>query len=118
MTDAINEFLALEAAGGILLMAATALALVAANSPALGLYNAFLDASVEVRVGAINVAKPALLWINDGLMAIFFFLIGKELKREFLEGELSSRRSVATAGSGRSGRHDRSGGHLYRVEPR
>ena len=56
VTDAVNEFLALEAAGGFLLMAATALALVAANSPAVGLYNAFLDAPVEVRVGAIKVA--------------------------------------------------------------
>jgi len=103
MTDAINEFLALEATGGILLMAATALALVAANSPAVGLYNAFLDAPVEVRVGAINVAKPALLWINDGLMAVFFFLIGMELKREFLEGELSSWRRVALPAAGALG---------------
>lgn len=103
MTDAINEFLALEAAGGILLMAATALALVAANSPAVGLYNAFLDAPVEVRVGAISVAKPALLWINDGLMAVFFFLIGMELKREFMEGELSSWRRVALPAAGALG---------------
>src|SRR5512143_2130960 len=103
MNDAINEFLALESAGGILLMAATALALVAANSPAVGLYNAFLDAPVEVRVGAINVAKPALLWINDGLMAVFFFLIGMELKREFLEGELSSWRRVALPAAGALG---------------
>jgi len=103
MTDAINEFLALEAAGGILLMAATALALVAANSPAVGLYKAFLDAPVEVRVGAINVAKPALLWINDGLMAVFFFLIGLELKREFLEGELASLRQVALPAVGALG---------------
>jgi Na+:H+ antiporter, NhaA family len=103
MTDAINEFLALETAGGILLMAATALALVAANSPAVGLYNAFLDAPVEVRVGAIKVAKPALHWINDGLMAVFFFLIGLELKREFLEGELSSWRQVALPAAGALG---------------
>lgn len=103
MTDAINEFLALEAAGGILLIAATALALVAANSPAVGLYNAFLDAPVEVRVGAISVAKPALLWINDGLMAVFFFLIGMELKREFMEGELSSWRRVALPAAGALG---------------
>jgi Na+:H+ antiporter, NhaA family len=103
LTDAINEFLELESAGGILLMAATALALVAANSPAVGLYNAFLDAPVEVRVGAIRVAKPALHWINDGLMAVFFFLIGLELKREFLEGELSSWRQVALPAAGALG---------------
>jgi Na+:H+ antiporter, NhaA family len=103
LTDTINEFLALETAGGILLMASTVLALIAANSPVVGLYNAFLDAPVEVRVGAISVAKPALLWINDGLMAVFFFLIGMELKREFLEGELSSWRRVALPAAGALG---------------
>jgi Na+:H+ antiporter, NhaA family len=102
-TGAIYDFLDLEAAGGLLLMAATALALIAANSPALGLYNAFLDAPVEVRVGAIGIAKPALLWINDGLMAVFFFLIGMELKREFLEGELASLRQVALPAAGALG---------------
>ena len=103
VSGAISEFLALETAGGILLMAATALALVAANSPAAGLYDAFLDAPVEVRVGAIRVAKPTLHWINDGLMAIFFFLIGLELKREFLEGELSSWRRVVLPAAGALG---------------
>jgi len=103
VTGAISDFLELEAAGGLLLMAATVLALVAANSPAVGLYNAFLDAPVEVRVGALSVAKPALLWINDGLMAVFFFLIGMELKREFLEGELSSWRQVALPAAGALG---------------
>jgi NhaA family Na+:H+ antiporter len=103
LTDTINDFLALETAGGILLMAATVLALIAANSPAVELYDAFLDTPVEVRVGAISVAKPALLWINDGLMAVFFFLIGLELKREFLEGELSSWRRVALPAAGALG---------------
>jgi NhaA family Na+:H+ antiporter len=68
-----------------------------------GLYNAFLDAPVEVRVGSIHVAKPALHWINDGLMAVFFFLIGLELKREFLEGELSSWRQVILPAAGALG---------------
>jgi NhaA family Na+:H+ antiporter len=103
VTGAINRFLALETAGGILLMTATVFALIAANSSAVGLYNAFLDAPVELRVGAISVAKPALLWINDGLMAVFFFLIGLELKREFLEGELSSWRRVALPAAGALG---------------
>jgi len=103
MTDPIKEFLKLESAGGTLLIGATALALIAANSPAVGLYNAFLDTPVEVRVGGIKVAKPALLWINDGLMAVFFFLIGLELKREFLEGELSSWRQVALPAAGALG---------------
>ncbi|HXY53665.1 MAG TPA: Na+/H+ antiporter NhaA [Nitrospirota bacterium] len=103
MTDSVKEFLKLESAGGILLIGATILALVAANSPVVVLYNAFLDTPVEMRVGSIQVAKPALLWINDGLMAIFFFLIGLELKREFLEGELSSLRQVALPAFGALG---------------
>ena len=103
VTDAVQDFLKREAAGGLLLMGATVLALIAANSPAVELYQAFLDTPVEVRVGAIGVAKPALLWINDGLMAVFFFLIGMELKREFLEGELSSLRQVALPAAGALG---------------
>ena len=103
ITQAIQDFLKLESAGGLLLMAATALALAAANSPFVDFYNAFLDAPVEIRVGAIEVAKPALLWINDGLMAVFFFLIGLELKREFLEGELSNWRQVALPAIGALG---------------
>ncbi len=85
----MKDFLQLESAGGILLMVAAMLAMIAANSPAADLYAYFLDTPVEVRVGALQIAKPLLLWINDGLMAIFFFLVGLELKREFLEGELS-----------------------------
>lgn len=103
ITRSVQEFLKLESAGGMLLMGATALALVAANSPAAEWYQAFLDVPVEVRVGAVRVAKPALLWINDGLMAVFFFLIGMELKREFLEGELSSWRQVVLPAAGAVG---------------
>ncbi len=89
MQATIKNFLRLESAGGIILMAAAALALLAANSGAAGLYAYFIDTPVEVRVGALLIAKPLFLWVNDGLMAIFFFLVGLELKREFLEGELS-----------------------------
>jgi len=103
LTEPIENFLKLESASGLLLMGATALALIAANSPLVGLYNSFLDSPVQVRVGAIEIAKPALLWINDGLMAVFFFLIGLELKREFLEGELSSLRQVALPAAGALG---------------
>lgn len=85
----IKDFLKLESAGGIVLMAAAALALIAANTGAAGLYAYFIDTPVEVRVGGLQIAKPLFLWVNDGLMAIFFFLVGLELKREFLEGELS-----------------------------
>ena len=79
----------MESAGGIVLMAAAALALVAANTGAVGLYGYFIETPVEVRVGPLQIAKPLFLWVNDGLMAIFFFLVGLELKREVLEGELS-----------------------------
>jgi len=86
----IRQFLKLEAAGGVLLVFAAALALVLANSPLGAYYTAFLVTPVAVQVGALEIAKPLLLWINDGLMAVFFFLVGLEIKREFLEGELSS----------------------------
>ena len=89
MQATIRNFLRMESAGGILLMGAAVLAMIAANSPAAGLYSYFLDTPVEVRVGALEIAKPLFLWVNDGLMAIFFFLVGLELKREFIEGELS-----------------------------
>ncbi|NTW66374.1 MAG: Na+/H+ antiporter NhaA [Nitrospirae bacterium] len=103
VAQSVQDFLNLESAGGLLLMAATALALMAANSPIAGIYASFLEMPVEVRVGAIHVAKPALHWINDGLMTVFFFLIGLELKREFLEGELSSWRQVALPAAGALG---------------
>jgi Na+:H+ antiporter, NhaA family len=87
---AIRKFLALEAAGGILLAAAALAALLLANSPLDFVYTKFLDIPVEVRFGKFQIAKPLLLWINDGLMAVYFFLVGLELKRELREGELSS----------------------------
>ena len=89
MKATLRNFLRMESAGGIVLMAAAVLAMLAANSPAAGLYALFIDTPVEIRVGALQIAKPLFLWVNDGLMAIFFFLVGLELKREFLEGELS-----------------------------
>jgi len=89
MQATIRNFLKLESAGGIVLMLAAALALVAANSGAAGLHGYFIETPVEVRIGALQIAKPLFLWVNDGLMAIFFFLVGLELKRELLEGELS-----------------------------
>ena len=87
---AIKDFLALESAGGILLAGAALAAMLLANSPLDTLYTGFLDTPVEVRIGNFEIAKPFLLWINDGLMAVFFFLVGLELKREVLEGELSN----------------------------
>lgn len=89
IVDKLREFLRLEAASGILLLLASILAMIAENSPADVFYNALLEIPVAVRFGEFEIAKPLLLWINDGLMAIFFFLIGLEVKRGFLAGELS-----------------------------
>jgi NhaA family Na+:H+ antiporter len=90
MVGGIREFLRLESASGIILLAAAVLAIIASNSPLAWLYDLFLSIPVEVRVGALFIGKPLLLWINDGLMAIFFLLVGLEIKRELAEGELSS----------------------------
>jgi Na+:H+ antiporter, NhaA family len=89
------DFLQLEAAGGLVLMMAAAVAVVIGNSPLAGYYAALLDLPLEIRIGAFGIAKPLLLWINDGLMAVFFFLVGMELKREVVEGHLSSLRRAS-----------------------
>ena len=93
--DAIREFLRLESAGGILLMVAAAAGLVLANTRAEGVYHSLLGTPVEIRIGALVVAKPLILWINDGLMAVFFFLVGLEIKREVVEGELANPAQIA-----------------------
>lgn len=85
----IETFLKKESASGIILMFAAVFAMIIANSPWVTWYNLLLDVPVVVAVGSFEIAKPLLLWINDGLMALFFFLVGLELKREFLEGDLS-----------------------------
>ncbi|MDN5781105.1 MAG: Na+/H+ antiporter NhaA [Luteimonas sp.] len=85
------DFFRLEASSGILLIAAAAVALVLANTPLNDLYQAFRELPVELRIGALQIDKPLLLWINDGLMALFFLLVALEIKRETLSGQLSSR---------------------------
>jgi len=90
----IGAFLGSEAGGGVVLMAATAAALVVANSALEPLYLSFLDLPASVRVGAIAIDKPLLLWINDGLMAVFFLVVGLEIKREVREGGLSDPRQA------------------------
>jgi NhaA family Na+:H+ antiporter len=95
MLAALRDFLRLEAASGVLLMTAAAAALIIANSPLSGAYRALLDVPVMVSVGEFALAKPLKLWINDGLMALFFLLVGLELKREALEGNLSRPDQIA-----------------------
>jgi len=96
--DTIRDFLRLESAGGIVLMLAAALAILIANTPLAAYYDLFINTPVEVRVGALKIAKPLLLWVNDGLMAVFFFLVGLELKREFVDGELSRPANIMLPG--------------------
>ncbi|WP_427453859.1 Na+/H+ antiporter NhaA [Litorimonas sp. WD9-15] len=86
----VQDFLKLETSAGFVLMGVALLALIANNSPLSGFYSSFLTTPVEVQFGTFEIAKPLLLWINDGLMAIFFFLVGLEIKREVMEGELSN----------------------------
>ncbi|MGB5484498.1 Na+/H+ antiporter NhaA [Parasphingorhabdus sp.] len=90
MRTALQEFIALESSAGIILFGAAVLAMVAINGPFGSYYLGFLDIPVALQFGGLEIAKPLALWINDGLMAIFFFLIGLEVKRELLEGQLSS----------------------------
>lgn len=84
-------------------MASALLAMILANSPLDGIYQSFLSIPVETRFGALYIAKPLLLWINDGLMAVFFFLVGLELKRELVEGELSEPKNIILPGVGAIG---------------
>lgn len=92
-----------NSASGILLIVAAVLAMVLENSPLSWFYDALLSTPVEIRVGELHLDKPLLLWINDGLMAVFFMLIGLEVKREFLEGELSRPDQIILPGVGAIG---------------
>ncbi len=99
----IRSFFAHESAGGVLLFVSALLALVFANTGLSHYYDLLIDTPVSVQVGALVIAKPLLLWVNDGLMAFFFLLVGLELKREFMEGELSDKRNIVLPGLGALG---------------
>lgn len=99
----IASFLKMESAGGILLFIAAIIAIVIANTPLNVYYQLLITTPVEIRVGGFEIAKPLLLWINDGLMAVFFFLVGLELKREIIEGELSDVKKIVLPGIGAIG---------------
>ncbi len=95
IVEPFQSFIHAESAAGILLMISTVIALVWANSPWTEAYAAFRRLPVTLGVGDFVVTEPLVLWINDGLMAMFFFVIGLEIKREVLVGELSSLRQAA-----------------------
>ncbi len=103
ITSAVRGFMKLESASGILMLTAAIIAMLAANSPLAGLYSELLDTTVAVQVGALSISKPLLLWVNDGLMAVFFFLVGLEIKREVMDGELSSVSQIVLPGVGALG---------------
>ena len=97
IANAIKRFMQMEAASGIVLLTAAMAAIVWANLPAGidGLYHELFAIPIAFQVGDFALEKPFLLWVNDGLMAIFFFLVGLEIKREVIEGELSSLRKAS-----------------------
>jgi NhaA family Na+:H+ antiporter len=95
VTQAWRDFLRLESAGGVLLVIAAVVALLLANSPLAEVYDQVLNLKFTVTIEGFGVSKPLLLWINDGLMAVFFLLVGLELKREVVDGQLSSPDQIA-----------------------
>ena len=94
ISQRVSEFIQSESAGGTLLMMTAALAMILANSPFSRFYDLFISTPVHLRVGPLEIAKPLLLWVNDGLMAGFFFLVGLELKREMLIGEFKDKKNI------------------------
>ena len=90
MLQQVKQFLKMESAGGILLLIFATFAMIFANSPLSELYFDFLEMTVSVQIGLFSIHKPLLMWVNDGFMAVFFILVGLEVKREMLVGALSS----------------------------
>jgi Na+:H+ antiporter, NhaA family len=93
-----KRLIAHEAAGGVALMLAAILAMIVANSPLNDAYQGLFNKKFSVLIDGVGLSKPIILWVNDGLMAIFFFLIGLELKREVLEGKLRNPRDIILPG--------------------
>ena len=98
-----SSFFEKDSAPGILLMLSAVVAILIANTPLARFYDMLIDVPFIIGIGELEISKPLLLWINDGLMAIFFMLVGLELKREFLEGELSDRSNIILPGIGAIG---------------
>ncbi len=86
----LREFLKLESASGLILIGSAIAAMVVANSPLSGYYDLMLSTPLVVSIGSFAINKPLLLWVNDGLMALFFLLVGLEVKREIMVGQLST----------------------------
>lgn len=101
--SALARLLRHEAAGGVLLVMAALLAFIVANSALRPGYEGLLSTPLSILYGETGLSKPLVLWINDGLMAVFFFLVGLELKREMLEGKLRHMRDVVLPGIAAAG---------------
>lgn len=97
LASAFSDFFHTEAAGGILLLVCAVVALAWANSPLASVYFEIWETTVTAGAGPLLIEKPLLLWINDGLMALFFFVVGLEIKREVMQGELAAPRKAALA---------------------
>lgn len=91
----VQKFIKIESLSGIFLFVATGLALIWANSPYSQIYNSIWEYKIGISTEGFELSKPLILWINDGLMAVFFFLIGLEIKRELLIGELNTLRKAS-----------------------
>ncbi len=90
----LRDFFRLESSAGIFLVLAAMVAIIVDNSPLAPYYDALLTLPAGVHVGPLDLSKPLLLWVNDGLMAIFFLLVALEIKREVMDGELSTRAQI------------------------
>jgi NhaA family Na+:H+ antiporter len=93
-TSIIAQFLKLESASGIILFVMALAALILCNSPYADVYQHLWQITMAIHVGSYSLSEPLLFWVNEGLMTLFFLMVGLELKREFLEGELASIKQV------------------------